>query len=133
MLRVVLDTNVLVSAIISDGKSRQLFKKGINHQFSIITSDLILKELADVLSRPKFKISKEELEKIIYAMNRSAETVTVQSKLNLVKEDPKDNMVIETACDGNADIIVSGDGHILALQTYGKIRIVTVQKMLDLI
>ena len=44
MLRVVLDTNVLVSAIISDGKSRELLKKGLANQYSIITSDLILKE-----------------------------------------------------------------------------------------
>jgi predicted nucleic acid-binding protein len=43
MLRAVLDTNVLVSAIISDGKSRELLKRGITNQYSIVTSDLILK------------------------------------------------------------------------------------------
>lgn len=61
MLRAVLDTNVLVSAIISDGKPRELFKKGITNQYSIVLSDSILKELAAVLSRPKFKISKDGL------------------------------------------------------------------------
>jgi predicted nucleic acid-binding protein len=55
MLRVVLDTNVLVSAIISDGKPRELCRKGISKEFCMVTSDSILKELAIVLHRPKFK------------------------------------------------------------------------------
>jgi uncharacterized protein len=62
MLRVVLDTNVLVSAIISDGKSRELLKKGITNQYAILISDLILKELIVVLRRPKFKISEDEVQ-----------------------------------------------------------------------
>ena len=81
MLRVVLDTNVLVSAIISDGKSRELLRKGIANQFSIVTSDLILKELATVLHRPKFKTSEDEINRIILALMRSAEVVSVKSKL----------------------------------------------------
>jgi putative PIN family toxin of toxin-antitoxin system len=60
MLRVVLDTNVIVTAVISDGKPRELFRKGIEGQFSIVTSDLMLKELARVLRRPKFKTSPGE-------------------------------------------------------------------------
>ena len=63
MLRAVLDTNVLISAIISDGKPRKLLEKGITSQFSIVTSDLILKEFVTVLSRPKFKISKSRSSK----------------------------------------------------------------------
>jgi predicted nucleic acid-binding protein len=45
MLRVVLDTNVLVSAVVSDGRSRELLRRGIANRFSIVTSDLILEEL----------------------------------------------------------------------------------------
>ena len=47
MLRVVLDTNVLVSAVISDGTSRELLRRGIAGQFSLVTSDIILKGLRD--------------------------------------------------------------------------------------
>jgi putative PIN family toxin of toxin-antitoxin system len=57
MHRVVLDTNVLVSAVISDGKARELLRKGIANEFSLVTSDLILKELVIVLRRPKFRTS----------------------------------------------------------------------------
>ncbi len=133
MPRVVLDTNVLVSAIISDGKSRELLIRGITNQFSIITSDLIIKELVNVLNRPKFKTNQAEINRIIQALIKSAEIVTVKSKFEAVKQDPKDNIIIETAYDGNADIIVSGDRHLLELKTFKRIKIMTVEGMLGLL
>ena len=130
MLKVVLDTNVLVSAIISDGKSRELLRRGIANQFSIVTSNLILKELVTVLCRPKFKTSEDETHRTILALIRTAEVVGVKSKVKAVKEDPKDDMIIETAIDGGADMIVTGDGHLLSLETFRGIKITTVEKML---
>ena len=131
MLRVVLDTNVLVSAIISEGKSRELLRMGIAKQFSIVTSDLILKELVVVLRRPKFKTSPDEVQRVIVALMRTAEVVNVTSKFKAVKEDPKDDMVVETAYDGNADMIVTGDSHLLALNNFKEIKIISVEKMLS--
>jgi putative PIN family toxin of toxin-antitoxin system len=113
MLRVVLDTNVLVSAAISNGKSRELLRKGIENQFSIITSDLILNELETALRRPKFKTSKDEIDRIILALTLSSEVIDVKSKFQAVKEDRKDYMIINTAFDGRVDIIVTGDRHLL--------------------
>ncbi|MFA5571506.1 MAG: putative toxin-antitoxin system toxin component, PIN family [Candidatus Bathyarchaeia archaeon] len=130
MLRVALDTNVLVSALISDGKSRELLKMGIVKQYAIVISDLILKELALVLSRPKFKTSQDEVQRVIVALMRTAEVVNVTSKLKAVKEDPKDDMIVDTAYDGNANMIVTGDSHLLALNEYREIKIVTVEKMI---
>jgi putative PIN family toxin of toxin-antitoxin system len=130
MLRVVLDTNVLVSAIISNGKSRELLTRGIKNQFSIITSDLIVKELVSVLKRPKFRTNEDEINRIIKALIKSSEIIVVKSKLEAVKQDPKDNIIIETAYDGKADIIVSGDRHLLTLKTFKGIRIMTVEGML---
>ena len=82
MLRVVLDTNVLVSAIISDGKSRELLKKGITNQYSVLISDLILKELIIVLRRPKFKIDEDEVQRTILAIIRTVDVVNVKTKVN---------------------------------------------------
>ena len=133
MLRVVLDTNVLVSAIISNGRPRQLVKKGISNQFSIVTSESILQELAKVIHRPKFKTSEEEIRRITLALRRTAEFVDVQSKLVVVADDPKDDMIINTAIDGCADLIVSGDKHLLCLESYHGIRIVNVETALRLL
>ncbi len=128
--KVVLDTNVLVSAIISNGKSRELLKKGITNQYSIVTSDLILKELIAVLRRPKFENSEDEIQRAILALIRTADVVNVKTKIKAVKEDSKDDMVIETAIDGCADTIVTGDNHLLSLKTFRGIKITTVEKML---
>jgi uncharacterized protein len=130
MLRAVLDTNVIVSAVISDGKARDLLKKGISGKYRIVTSDLILTELETVLCRPKFKTSKEEIQSIIAALARIADVVAVKTKIKVVKDDPKDDMVIETAIDGDAHLIVTGDYHLLAIGVFRKIEIVTIEKML---
>ena len=133
MLRVVLDTNVLVSATISNGKSRELLRKGIENQFSIITSDLILNELETALRRPKFKTSKDEIDRIILALTLSSEVIDVKSKFQAVKEDRKDDMIINTAFDGRVDIIVTGDRHLLELENFKGIKIITIESMLKLL
>src|SRR5664279_447724 len=133
MLRVVLDTNVLVSAAISNGKSRELLRKGIENQFSLITSDLILNELETALRRPKFKTSKDEIDRIILALTLSSEVIDVKSKFQAVKEDRKDDMIINTAFDGRVDIIVTGDRHLLELENFKGIKIITIESMLKLL
>jgi uncharacterized protein len=130
MFRVVLDTNVLISAIISDSKPRDLLRKGILKEFRIVTSDLLLRELGAVLRRPKFKTDEDEIHRIILALMQASEVVEVVSKFNLIEEDPKDDMVVETAYDGKADFIVSGDAHLLALKSFKEIKIVGVKQML---
>ena len=130
MLRIVLDTNVLVSAIISDGKPRELLRKGISKEFCFVTSDLLLRELSIVLRRPKFKTDEDEIHRIILALMQAAEVVEVVSKFRLVEVDPKDDMVVQTAHDGRADFIVSGDSHLLALKSFREIKIVNVKQML---
>jgi len=130
MLRVVLDTNVLVSAIISDGKPRELLRRGISKEFCIVTSDLILRELSSVIRRPKFRTNEDEIHRIILALIQAAEVVEVVSRFSLVDEDPKDDMVVETAYDGKATFIVSGDSHLLTIEDFRGIKIVSVNRML---
>ncbi|MCW4001499.1 MAG: putative toxin-antitoxin system toxin component, PIN family [Candidatus Bathyarchaeota archaeon] len=130
MLRAVLDTNVLVSAIISDGKARDLLKKAIADQYRIVTSDLILKELATVLQRPKFKTSPDQIKQVILAINRTADVITVKTRIKAVKVDPKDDMIIATAIDGKANLIVTGDSDLLTLKTFREVQIISIEEML---
>jgi len=133
MLRAVLDTNVLVSAVISDGKPRLLLRKGIEKKFSLVTSDLILKELASVLRRPKFKTSGDEIQQIVLALIQSAEVVDVKSSFKVVNRDPKDDVVFNTAYDGKADVIVTGDRDLLELESFKGVRVVSVSDALGLV
>ncbi|MDA4134175.1 MAG: putative toxin-antitoxin system toxin component, PIN family [Thaumarchaeota archaeon] len=132
MLRAVLDTNVLISAVISDGKPRQLLRKGIENKFSLVTSDLILKELASVLRRPRFKTTEDEIQRIDLALIQSAEVVDVKSSFRVVKRDPKDDLVVNTAYDGKADAIVTGDRDLLELESFRGVRIISVADALGL-
>jgi putative PIN family toxin of toxin-antitoxin system len=133
MLRVVLDTNVLVSAVISDGKPRELLRKGIANEFSIVTSDRILKELVTVLRPPKFKTNEDEIYRIILALIQSSEVVNVKSKFEAIKKDPKDNMIVNTAHDGRADLIVTDDKHLLESENFMGIKIITIKNMFKLL
>ena len=81
-------------------------------------------------SRPKFKTSEDEVQRTILALIRTADVVNVKTKIKAVKEDPKDDMIIETAIDGGADMIVTGDNHLLRLKTFKGIKIITVEEML---
>ena len=64
---------------------------------------------------------------------QTAEVVNVKSKFRAVEEDPKDDIVIATAYDGRVDFIVSGDRHLLALEEFKGIRILTVDEMLNVL
>ncbi len=120
------------SAVISDGKPRQLLRKGIENKFSLVTSDLILKELASVLRRPRFKTTEDEIQRIDLALIQSAEVVDVKSSFRVVKRDPKDDLVVNTAYDGKADAIVTGDRDLLELESFRGVRIISVADALGL-
>jgi putative PIN family toxin of toxin-antitoxin system len=133
MLRVVLDTNVLVSALISDGKPRSLLRKVALKEFIMVTSDLLMGEFVAVIGRSKFKVDADQISRQVYALMQIAEMVEVVSEFKVVERDFKDNMVLETAYDGKADFIVSGDDHLLSLKRFRGITIVSVKEMLNYI
>jgi putative PIN family toxin of toxin-antitoxin system len=130
ILRVLLDTNILVSAIISSGNARELFKKGIDGRFTLVISEPILEELTTVMRRPKFKTTEEEVGRTTMALLQTAEIVAVASNLNIIKEDPDDNKILNAAFDGGADVIVTGDHHLLELKVYKGIKIITLSDAL---
>ncbi|MCL1971172.1 MAG: putative toxin-antitoxin system toxin component, PIN family [Candidatus Bathyarchaeota archaeon] len=131
MFRVVFDTNVLVSAMLSEGKSHVLLRKAVSKKFTLVVSDLILEEFEDVIQRPKFRFTVDEFGMMFEVLMQTVELVDVVSNFNVVERDFKDNMVLETAYDGKADFIVSGDDHLLSLKRFRNINIVSVKEMLD--
>lgn len=108
-------------------------RRGIANQFIIVTSDFVLKELVTVLRRPKFKTSEDEIRRIVLALIQSSEVVSVNAKFKVVKQDPKDDIIIRTAYDGDAERIVTGDKHLLELGSFRGIKIITVENMIKLL
>ena len=132
MLRIVLDTNVLVSAIIHNGKPRKLFQMGIGGKYTILISKETLDELSEVIQRPKFKMTSEDIVHIVSALMETCENVHVTSNFKAISNDLADNIIINTAYDGNAEYIVSGDKDVRSLKNFKKIKIVSVDEMLQI-
>ncbi len=124
MLRVVPDTNVLVSATIVQGKQFEILRLAKLGKIKLIVSPEIIKEFEEVISREKFGFTKEQIVHATKQILEIAEIIIPQKKLEIIKEDPDDNMILECASESNADYIISGDPHLLAVKSYGNIEIV---------
>ncbi len=131
MVRIVLDTNILVSGLLHNGKPRRLLDLAVNGNLELVSSTEMIKELSEVLSRDKFGLSKGEQIVMADFVIRLSKITVLKSKFKAVKEDPDDDIVINTAYDGDAEYIVTGDRAILSLKKFGKISIVKANEMLN--
>lgn len=129
----VVDTNVLISAVVGHGKPRRLVF-GLFERHQIVVSPQLLAELIDVLSREKFSDTNEQQAKsFLSIISRKASMVTIRRPFRVVPEDPDDDVILNTAYEGRASHIVSGDRHLLKLGRFRGIRILTVNEMLGLL
>ena len=131
MVRIVLDTNILVSGLLYNGKPRKLLDLAVNGKMELVSSTELIDELGEVLAREKFGLSKDEQAVMVDFVIRLSKIIALKSKFKAVKEDPDDDIVINTAYDGDADYIVTGDRAILALKKFGKTSIVKASEMLN--
>ena len=128
-MKVVFDTNILVSALVfPGGRAEAALLRIIEERDQLIVSKPILDELLGVLAR-KFSRDAEELARAAIFLSELAITVRPRQKLHIVKDDP-DNRVLECALAGRADAIVTGDKELLALGEYRRVRIVSLRDYL---
>ena len=129
--KVVLDTNILISALGWNGKPRQIFMNCIEGDLELIISSQQLNELERVMNYPKFEFSKEEKGHFFNLILTIATIIEVVGNIQMIKEDPDDNVILETAIIGNAKYLISGDPHLLNLKEVMNIKIVTAADFLD--
>lgn len=131
-VRVVLDTNIIVSAIIFKGKPLQVLDLILRERLKAITSPILLAELKEILTK-KFKLPKYEFELAIKNIEEIFEIIQPKISLNILKADPDDDRVLEAASEGHCDYIVTGDREILSLGTFKNIQIVTADEFLKIL
>ena len=132
MKRLVLDTNTVISAQFWKGPPRTVYDMVKARKCQLLSSTEIETELIRVLGYPKFGLSAQEILPIINDYNRCARKVDVTSHVEVVEKDLTDNIFLSCAVDGHADYVVSGDHHLLELQSYQDILIVTANQFLQL-
>jgi len=129
-MRVVVDTNVIVSRFLSQtGPPGSIYAYLIQRRFEFIASPEILAEYSTVLLRPALmnahRTDVVEVTEAVVLMTRPAHVVSPTVRLPGITADPKDDKFIECAVEGGADVIVSGDKHLLELGSYEGIQIVS--------
>ncbi len=135
MIKAVLDTNTLISALgWKDGNPRKVLEFCILGKCKLTESIGLIKEFVSVISRPKFYfINEEEKNQFLIFLLQISNLVEPKIKLNVIKDDPTDNIILECAVEGKVDYIVSGDQHLLQLKEFKGIKIVTAKKFLEII
>ena len=129
MLKLVLDTNVYISAILFGGKPEEIRKLAAEGEIEIAISEAIISEIAEVLRR-KFGMENWQISQIVDDVREVTSLVIPQWNIHVV-EDDSDNRVLECAVEGNVRYIVSGDRrHLLPLKDYKGIEIVSPDEFL---
>ena len=128
-MRVVADSNVVISALVFGGAPKLLLEVAGRRQIALIASEAILSEIAIVLVR-KFRWSPERTEGEMSEIRRFAEIVSPGVAIS-AGMDPDDDRILEAAVGGNAQFIATGDGHLLRMRSFEGIEIGTVRSLLD--
>ena len=129
--RIVIDTNVYISAIFWGGKPRKVLDLGRNGRISIFTSSEIQAEIETKL-KTKFGIEEREIAQILLDYAMFTLPIKPLEKISAIDADPDDNKFIECAVAAKAGYIVSGDKHLLDLKDYRGIQIMKAAQFLDI-
>ena len=129
--KVLLDTNILISALGWSGKQKVIFEKCLHGELELTTSPNQIEELKRVMNYPKFNFTEEHKATFISIIHEIATMVEISGKVKVIADDLDDNVILETAIVGNVVYLISGDPHLLKLKEFAKVKIVTASEFLD--
>lgn len=126
-MRAVLDTNVLISAVIATGVPHDVVVAGFEEEFEIVVSVATLVEFRETLLKypDRFNVDEETVQREVETVRYFAEFVDPNESIEAVADDPDDDKFIEAAVAANADYLVSGDQHLLTLESFRGVDIIT--------
>jgi len=130
-MRIVCDTNVLISGVLFRGNPRQILRLTSQGRLENCISPAILQEVEDVLRRQKFHLSSTQISAILELFQQTFTLVVPNQRVSVVTQDPDDNVVLEAALAAGATHIVSGDRHLLDLGSWNQLRIVSPTQLLE--
>lgn len=132
MLRITADTNIIISALNFPGNPARILNLAEAGEIRLAISDDILNEVERVLQRPKFGWTQEQIDEAIRGLLSFAEHVEPTQRVDVVKDDPTDNRILDCAVAGRSEYLVTGDNHLLRLKQYGGTKIVNATDFLAL-
>jgi len=129
-MRVVFDTNVIISALLFGEKPKDLLDLGFAGRVEICISSPLIEELVGVLEE-KFQAPREWILEAAGVLRANSRLIEPGEEIRVAKNDPMDNRVLECAVAAKADLIVSGNHHLRELKSYRGIRVVGVSEALN--
>ena len=139
MLKVVLDTNIFVSSLLSKaGRPAMVIDAWRASRYLLVTSPSIISEIKRVVEAPsirkKYGLGRDPIARLILLLEKDTIVVPGLSTVaGAIPKDPTDEMFLSAALDAKADLIVSGDRHLLDLGEYKGVPILTVRQFLELL
>lgn len=126
-MNAVLDTNVLISAVIATGIPHEVVVSGYAGEYRIVASQATIHEFRETLQKypERFGLDDDEIQTEVETLHYYAEIVAPDEELNVVDDDPDDDKFLEVAVTADADYVVSGDQHLLDIDSFRGIDIVT--------
>ena len=132
-MRVVLDTNVLVSGLLKpDGNERRVLRLGLSaKRITVLLSPAIMREYEAVLPRPRLKLTPLEVSQTLSAIQAVAQWVEPDFTVHVTRDEP-DNRFLECAVAGHASYIVTGNARHFP-RHYKRIQVVQARRLLELL
>ena len=132
-MRVVADTNVIISGLVFDGPERRVLKAADQRDFDLLVSEFILRETELAIAR-KFGWPRSRIENAIEQLRTIGTIVHPPRSLSVVAGDHPDNRILECAVFAEADYLVTGDRrHLLPLDEYEGVKIVRAPTLLSIL
>ena len=131
-MKIVLDANIFISSFFWGGNPRMIIKRIIAGKDELFVTKEILDEVENVLRRPKFHVTKEEIYYFINSIEEIANKIIPRKRINNGSKDKNDNKYLECGIAAGVEYIISGDNHLLELKKYESIKIVTAKNYLEL-
>jgi len=133
-MRVVADTNIVVSGLLWRGNPRLVLDAARDNRITLYTSGALLNELEEVLDRKKFALrlraARVEAHELVLGYGALAKVIEPEDIKPVVMADPDDDAVIACAISSQSHVIVSGDSHLLDLKHHQSIRMLTAAELI---
>jgi putative PIN family toxin of toxin-antitoxin system len=129
-MRLVLDTNIFISAFYWEGNSQKVIDRIIVGSDDLYVSDKILEEISEVMARPKFNTEQETIDQYIKTIEENCKKVFTEGRIKGICRDKDDDDKLECGLICDADYIITGDDDLLILGNYEMIKIITPKEYL---
>jgi putative PIN family toxin of toxin-antitoxin system len=129
--KIVIDTNIYISALGWEGNPKRIVDKVIEGEFELILSKTQLEEIKRVLDYPKLGFTDERKKRFLQLLYEIATMVEIKEEVKGVSDDPKDDIILESANEMEIDYIITGEDHLLRLKEFKGAKIIKASEFLE--